>query len=993
MKLRLNITAKLVGYLLAAGIVPLLALGFSAFQMARGIVIEQASEYNVKLASDAASYLRLYLNQVEDLAANIAGNEGIARALSEADRKPPGSYETLNTRAQIGYILNNFVRVKGLVSLDLFTITGKHYYIGQTLSVSEVKLDTIRQMMKETEASSNAVFWRGVEDNINTASAQRKVITLTRVIRHYAPESGTDTTVGLLAVNLSNEIFRDYFPGGLPRDDIRIMAIDRHGRLMHHWDNTLIGRPLTSGLLDRVRNQTPSQQLRLDGEEVILTRTPLSGLDGYMIFVTPLALYTAPVNRLATAGVVLLLIGLAGIALLSRHYVRTLVVPLRSVSDRFRHLRENPGDVHTPLPVPREQDEIATLISGFNSHIEALEVQRDATAKLEEALAFNTAIILASPIPTGVYAATGSCVLANEAYAHAVDSTRDLLQAQDFNRIAAWRESGLLDVCLAALSRGESRRKEINVQLNFDKDAWFDCQIQPLTLNGARHLLIQFYDLTEARRLAGAMQQAMKAAEAASVAKSRFLATMSHEIRTPMNGMLGMAQMLLTPGLDDDKRQDYARTILTSGQTLLTLLNDILDVSKVEAGKLTLESIALDPAQVIHETHALLADLAGRKGLQLESDWHGSSGQRYLGDPHRLRQMLSNLAGNAIKFTAQGRVCIEAREIERDDRTAILEFAVTDTGIGIAEDKHSMLFLPFSQADDSTTRQYGGTGLGLAIVCNLARLMGGTVGVESIVGRGSRFWFRIRADVLAPGLDTRQADRTAVPDPVLRENATQMSGRVLVAEDNLTNRRVVESLLSKFGLSVVLTENGQQCLDAITGGEAADLILMDLEMPVMDGYAAAARIRQWETQNARPRLPIIALTGHAFEENRQHCLAVGMDDFLTKPVSTDALEAALGRWLRPVPANSRPAATPASAGMPVDVPRVRAILHELDSLLAQNRFDAVSRFRDLQEAVAGTDAAADIAQAMLLLQEFRFDAVRERLRRIALAHDWEGPTS
>ncbi len=452
MKFHLSITVKMVGYLLAAGVVPLVALGFSAFQMAREIVIEQASGYNLRLASDAASYLRLYLNQVEDLAANIAGNEAIARALKEADQKPPSSYETLNTRAQIGYILNNFVRVKGLVSLDLFTLSGEHYYIGQTLSVSKVKLETIRQMMKETEASSNAVFWRGVEDNINAASMQRKVITVTRAIRHYAPETGANTTVGLLVINLNNEIFQDYFPGGLPHDDIRIMAIDRHGRLMHHWDNSLIGRSLTSALLDRVGNRTPSQQLRLDGETVILTKTPLSGLDGFMLFVTPLSLYTAPVNRLATAGVVLLLIGLVGIALLSRHYVRTLVTPLRSVSDRFRQLREVPGGVHAPLPVPREQDEIATLISGFNSHIKALEVQRDATDKLEEALAFNTAIILASPIPTGVYAATGSCVLANEAYAQAVDSTRDLLQAQDFKQIGAWRESGLLDVCLAALS-------------------------------------------------------------------------------------------------------------------------------------------------------------------------------------------------------------------------------------------------------------------------------------------------------------------------------------------------------------------------------------------------------------------------------------------------------------------------------------------------------------------------------------------------------------
>jgi signal transduction histidine kinase len=259
----------------------------------------------------------------------------------------------------------------------------------------------------------------------------------------------------------------------------------------------------------------------------------------------------------------------------------------------------------------------------------------------------------------------------------------------------------------------------------------------------------------EMRRMAEQLEEARRAAEVASEAKTRFLATMSHEIRTPMNGVLGMAQLLLMPGVTDEERTEYARTILASGETLLTLLNDVLDLSRVEAGRFELHLGVFQPAQLIAETQMLFFGQAQNKGLAMENAWHGDPDLRCSGDRVRLRQMLANLIGNAVKFTQHGSVRTEGRLIASEASMLELEFSVTDTGIGIPADKISELFTPFTQVDSSSTRQHGGSGLGLSIVRNLAELMGGTAGIESDVGQGTRAWFRIRVEALAVGEESR----------------------------------------------------------------------------------------------------------------------------------------------------------------------------------------------------------------------------------------------
>lgn len=322
--------------------------------------------------------------------------------------------------------------------------------------------------------------------------------------------------------------------------------------------------------------------------------------------------------------------------------------------------------------------------------------------------------------------------------------------------MARWRQ---------AMERGEAVSNEYRLRHHSGNWRWNLARGVPLRdANGAVTSWVGMNIDTHDRKTTElALQAAKELAEAASVAKSQFLATMSHEIRTPMNGILGMAQLLLMPDVKEAERTEYARTILESGQVLLTLLNDILDLSKVEAGKIDLALAPVDPARLLADVAALFAGPAADKGLPIETAWQGLAGRRYLADPLRLRQMLSNLVSNAIKFTERGRIRIDATELECTDHTALVEFAVTDTGIGIAPDMQDRLFKPFSQVDSSITRQYGGTGLGLSIVHSLALLMGGSVGVDSTAGSGARFWFRVPVG-LSPSDPGEWAERHTAPD-------------------------------------------------------------------------------------------------------------------------------------------------------------------------------------------------------------------------------------
>jgi len=641
---------------------------------------------------------------------------------------------------------------------------------------------------------------------------------------------------------------------------------------------------------------------------------------GAIAIVSDLGALQAKIRQYTEISVMVILFSVLATYFVSSRLLRLITEPILHLAQIATRVTAN--EDYAVRAMPRGEDEVGTLIGSFNQMLERIqerdkalqgakgelelrvqlrthELQLEVNERMraEDALSEERKIlrVLIDNVPDFMYVKDADCrfLVANLSLARQMGAktTAELLGKNDFDFYPKELATKFYEDEQRVIRSGQAEinREETGLDAHGNVSQVMTTQVPLRDKNGRVTGLVGIgHDITHLKKVQEEMQKAREAAEAASRAKSEFLANMSHEIRTPLNGVMGMTDLALDTELTTEQRE-YLETVKMSGDSLLTVINDILDFSKIEAGKIDLEALDFNLRESLETTLKTLAMRADEKGLELMCEVAPEVPEMVRGDSSRLRQIVVNLVGNAIKFTDTGEIAVKVQLEAREGTDCICRFTVADTGIGIPEDKRESIFDPFSQADTSTTRKYGGTGLGLTISTRLVEMMGGKIWVESELGRGSQFHFTVRL-AAADAKEIRLG--TIAPAELLR------GVRVLVVDDNRTNCRILEGMLNRWEMKPITVNGGASALTLLSAareaGEPFGLVLTDMHMPDMDGFALVEQIRQ------RPDLAtatIMMLTSAGHRGDAARCQELGVSAYLLKPIRQSELREAIARVL------------------------------------------------------------------------------------------------
>ncbi|SPF43855.1 Signal transduction histidine kinase [Candidatus Desulfosporosinus infrequens] len=845
------------------------------------------------------------MEEVEGLIANLSSIEDIKDVLTN-DGNGTSDFERLARQAKIGYLLSSYTNLKGLISIDIYSLKGEHYHVGDTLDVQQINVEAKENLYNEALNSGNSILWEGVEDNINLKSKNKKVIVIAKVLKRIDPNTFTEKPIGLLIINYDIDVFYNHFTSTYK--DTEYMILDSKNRIAYHPDKTKIGSN-PGELLKNLKSNSGSFNTNVEGENKLVLFDKSNKNSWTILALISEKGISDKVKNIGNDTILFLIVAFFFVFIFALVISKKIVRPIKRITNSFKEIQKGTINFETRLQAT-SNDEIGELCKWFNEFIQGLELKRKTELELREA---------------------------------------------------------------------------------------------------------------------------KEAAETANIAKSQFLANMSHEIRTPMNGIIGYIELLSDMRLEREQA-GYLAEVKASTDALLLLINEILDYSKIEAGMLLIENIPFNLHSLVEEAVSLFSPKAQGKGIEIVSYIATGVPRGVQGDPGRLRQVLNNLIGNAVKFTDKGEVAVNVRVLKESIEKVLLEIEIQDTGIGISEEDKRKLFQVFMQGDASTTRKYEGTGLGLAISKKIIELIGGTIEVVSQLDKGSQFIitfelekgqlkdeeqklkphkpnslnklivmivddnestrmiFReylgetgckiissknglegleilkgltsaslpqiILVDYMMPGMSGYEFGKQLLSDErfkdirlilitsaaqkgdaklvqtlgfsgylskpvrkmeliniissvaalepqetmenlvtrhsIIEEHRPSTNINILLVEDMLANQRLEMLMLKKLGYSVELAINGEQAVK-ICNDKKYGLILMDCQMPVMDGYEATDQIKK--TSSLNKNTIIIAMTAHAMEGDREKCIAAGMDDYISKPVTMALLEKVLEKYL------------------------------------------------------------------------------------------------